>query len=286
MFAATTAFVCGAAAGFGFALLERTGAAKAVKRAEARRPASATISDEEIRRMRERVKELERESADLQARAEAKASVGRRFAQLRAAATRMERESPIARDEARRRLEELHARLAAPAKSRLDLLEAIDTGCMDEGQRATHERLIAMLHDYEEKSAALHSEVARRESFNEQAALAKERDALADELHGLIEDIKATSREERANLLAVAANSLGFKGEEAGALAESVIALYDATDARNYREVGREVKVEINDDGSPRLVLGGADRPDWDSPEGANLGHELDRMMDAEDMPK
>jgi len=64
------------------------------------------------------------------------------------------------------------------------------------------------------------------------------------------------ARLERESARRAAAASLGFSGDEADEIANTLYGIRESTDPRNYSEAGREVTVDVNEDGSPRLVIG------------------------------
>ncbi len=110
----------------------------------------------------------------------------------------------------------------ARTQSRMDFLSSIDTSGMSAEARKTHE--------------ALQEAIASREQLSEKMQKAmdmsdEEREAAFKEMHETNRRIHELGRQERDNLLTQTAEALGFQGDDAAEVVETVKAIYEATES-------------------------------------------------------
>ena len=110
---------------------------------------------------------------------------------------------------------QFRARLAQRAKSRQDYLSSIDTSGMTAAEKANHKRYLEL---FAKREAA--SEKMRGGMFNQ------------DAIREMVEvgmEMRETAKEERATLMRQVARELGYTGDDAKTIQETVQNIYDCT---------------------------------------------------------
>ena len=234
------ALVGGVALGWAIRPAEKapSGAQNAPKKSErASRRVEDVGGDAARDALRRRVKELERELADLRAERAAqqdeapsnnaeRVEVPRRqgpptAAEFRARMEEMREKNPEQYAQMTNRMANFRAFGLRRAANRLDTLASVDTSRMNKKELAVHEKL----QDLIAREQELH-DIARPDNEN---TTDEDRQAAWKELRELHEQKGDLERAERNTLLAKAAESYGVKGAEAKELVETVKAVYEAT---------------------------------------------------------
>lgn len=110
---------------------------------------------------------------------------------------------------------QMRQKLAQRAKSRSDYLNSIDTSRMSEKERENHRRYLELFAKREEISQRMRAGQFNRQSMQDMAEVSRE---LGD-----------VAKEERATLMRQVANELGYKGEDAEVITETIKNVYDCT---------------------------------------------------------
>ena len=106
------------------------------------------------------------------------------------------------------------------AQRKLDFLSSVDTSRMSASARKTHDELQDLIARREELEERMHDEELSEESRGE----------LISEMRSLDEQIRSNNKDERSNLLKAAAKELGFSGDDAEAVSETVQEIIRATE--------------------------------------------------------
>ena len=107
------------------------------------------------------------------------------------------------------------------AQSKMDFLASVDTSMMSPEARKVH----ADLQDMIEKREAIEDKMRNFLDMSEE-----ERRAAFDEMRETDGKIRELNRAERENLLAQTAQALGFQGDDATEIVETVKGIYEATE--------------------------------------------------------
>ncbi len=114
----------------------------------------------------------------------------------------------------------MRQRRQARTRSRQEFLASVDTSRMNAAAKKTHDDYQAAMSRHEELESRIHQENLtdgeRREIFEQMRESGAE--------------LRRLGREERDNLLQATANSLGFQGDDAREIAETIREVYDATE--------------------------------------------------------
>lgn len=240
---AAAALVCGAAAGW-FLKPDAARGAPAPERRAARKAAPAGTTDADVKRLRARVKDLEKRLAE--AARPAGAAAPPETAAEEPAAPRPD--NPFLRERPRRpptaaemraHLAELRAadperyaqmtngfakmrsRMLTRTANRLDILASVDVSGMSDEERAVHDRLQDLIARREELGETLNPQ-------NEDAS-EEERQKAFQEMRDLHRQMRALEEAERTTLLKQTASAFGLTGADAGELVDTVTAIYEAT---------------------------------------------------------
>lgn len=181
--------------------------------------------------LRGRVRELERELAALTAEKssekieEDQASRPRdgrpSREEMRANFEKFKQEHPEEWARMEKRRQDFMKRRQERAQSKMDFLSSIDTSTMSESARANHENLMTLI----SKRAELESKMGP----GLMDLSDEDRDAIFKEMHDTEHAIREANREERDALLQQTAEVLGFSGDEASEIVDTVKEIYEAT---------------------------------------------------------
>ena len=140
----------------------------------------------------------------------------------RAEMERLKTEDPARYAQITNGMAQFRQRRLERAQSKIDFLSSVDTSKMSPGARKTHEDLQEMIARREEIESKMHSIMDMTDD---------ERHALFGEMRETDERIRELNRLERENLLVQTAETLGFSGDDAKEIAETVKGIYEATDS-------------------------------------------------------
>jgi len=134
-------------------------------------------------------------------------------------------------------MEEMRAKLRKRSKNRIEFLSSVDTSRMSEKQRENHERFLSLLQ--------------RREALSEKM---KGKGLLPDfgalqEMVALDMEMRPIAKDERAALLQGVANELGYTGEDAEVLQDTINTVFDCTGQNSFNDLM---------DGATEMIPGGA----------------------------
>ena len=141
---------------------------------------------------------------------------------FRADMERLKKEEPERYAQITNSMAQFRQRRLERAQSKIDFLSSVDTSNMSPGARKTHEDLQDMIARREEIESKMHGIMDMSED---------DRRALFGEMRETDERIRELNRLERENLLVQTAETLGFVGEDAKEIAETVKGIYEATDS-------------------------------------------------------
>jgi len=192
----------------------------------AQRPRQGDGSDRsEARRLRARVRELEealaKQGVEVEQAKEEDERRERRF-DPRAEAERLQREDPARYAQMTNGMAQFRRRRLERAQSKIDFLSSVDTSRMSPEARRTHEELQGMIERREELEDRMRNFLDMTED---------ERRAAFEEMREADGRIRELNRAERENLLVQTAETLGFRGDDAKEIAETVKGIYEATDS-------------------------------------------------------
>lgn len=232
------ALLAGAAIGYCVAPREALPpAADGVAEAKAPAPIPDGGAEASVKALRERVKSLERELAELRgagsaaAELEEAAEAGRDEARVegprngaerfRAEMERLKQEEPERYRQIVTNIENFRRRAAEHRQAKIDYLSTIDTTEMSEPAKAVHEMLKAAL----ARRTALDAELGAEDLSDER------REELMGQLRDAEHEIRRLNRAERANLLGSVAAAVGMEGDAAKEFVEAVSDVIEATDS-------------------------------------------------------
>ena len=186
--------------------------------------------------LRNRVRELERELAALSAdktsekidenqesrpRGDGRPS----REEMRANFEKFKQEHPEEWARMEKRRQDFMKRRQERAQSKMDFLSSIDTSTMSESARANHENLMTLI----SKRAELESKMGP----GLMDLSDEDRDAIFKEMHDTEHAIREASRDERDALLQQTAEVLGFSGDAASEIVDTVKEIYEATSSEH-----------------------------------------------------
>lgn len=189
--------------------------------------------DASVRALRARIRDLERQLAENQARSETTKAedarpVGeetrqerspRRREGFRERMERMKKEDPKRYEEMTKRFESFRKAFAERQQMRQEFLSSVDTSRMSSDDKKVH-------NDYQEL-------LARRDELMEQmhdeGISEDQRRAIGTELHETMGQLNALGEQERSNLLRQTIETLGFQGDEVGEIASTINDVFDVT---------------------------------------------------------
>ncbi|MBO4708409.1 MAG: hypothetical protein J5727_01375 [Kiritimatiellae bacterium] len=181
------------------------------------------------RALRARIKELEdmlaKQGVEVEKMKEEEATRHKRQERpldFRANMERMKTEDPARYAQITNGMAQFRQRRLERAQSKIDFLSSVDTSKMSPAARKTHEELQDMIEKREELEQKMRgimdmTEEERREMFHA--------------MHETDRKIFELNMAERDNLLVQTAETLGFSGDDAKEIAETVKGIYDATDS-------------------------------------------------------
>ena len=181
------------------------------------------------RALRARIKELEdmlaKQGVEVEKMKEEETTRRERLERPRDFRTELERlktEDPARYTQITNGMAQFRQRRLERAQSKMDFLSSVDTSVMSPGARKTHEDLQNMI----EKREALEEKMHGIMDMSEE-----DRHALFGEMRETDERIRELNRLERENLLVQTAETLGFSGDDAKEIAETIKGIYEATDS-------------------------------------------------------
>ncbi len=139
----------------------------------------------------------------------------------RAEMERMQKENPERYAQMTNGMAQFRRRRLERAQSKMDFLASVDTSMMSPEARKVH----ADLQDMIEKREAIEDKMRNFLDMSEE-----ERRATFDEMRETDGKIRELNRAERENLLAQTAQALGFQGDDATEIVETVKGIYEATE--------------------------------------------------------
>jgi len=246
------ALLCGVAIGYFIPRTEPPAPApKQVVKASASKPAAA--DDAALNRLRMRIRDLERKNAELaRARAEKPASdavaaaaptnrpggfFGRNgrhgppsMAEMRAHIEELRKNDPQRYAQITNHFAHMRARVFKRAQDRLDILASVNTSGMTAKQKETHDQYQELLARQQELRELMNPQ-------NEDVTDAQ-RDAAFKEMREIDQKLRATAADERETLLSQAAESFGVTGDDAAEFAETMKAVFQATETHGGRGGG------------------------------------------------
>lgn len=140
--------------------------------------------------------------------------------EMRANFEKWKKANPEAFAKMEKRRQEFMQRRAERAQLKIDFLSSIDTSGMSRTARETHENLLALIAQREELEANMQpGDFTDSEKMDEFFRQMRETDRA----------IREASEQERENLLRQTAEALGFSGDEATEIVDTVSEIYEAT---------------------------------------------------------
>lgn len=112
------------------------------------------------------------------------------------------------------------------AQNQLDLLSSVDTTHMSKGQRKTHEKYQDLIARQEELRELMNPQ---NEDVTEE-----QRKAAFEEMRTIGHQLRELAHQERDTLLTQTANALGYTGDAAGEIVDSIKAVYQATESHGW----------------------------------------------------
>lgn len=211
--------------------------------AETRRPAKTVIADEgsdaTVAALRARVAELEK-----RLRASAAETAPARTAEVAAVAQparprpqeswrdrieQMKKNDPARYAQMTNRFAQFRRRRLEHAQSRIDFLSSVDTSRMSASARKTHEALQDMIEKREELEQRMHNMLDLSD---------EERRNLWDEVRRTDREMNELNRQARDNLLEQTAGDLGFEGDDAKTIRETINGIIEATEGMGWGNRG------------------------------------------------
>lgn len=135
--------------------------------------------------------------------------------------------SPEQKAEWEKRRTEFLQKMQQRATERTDFLTSLDTGNMNEKQRANHEKLLASVSRINELTKAM---------SNPEGGFTPE---MRTEMHDLSHNMDELYKEERSTLLEITGRNMGYTGTQAKEFAEQIQTIYDSTSSRRGWGQGR-----------------------------------------------
>ncbi len=186
-------------------------------------------SAKEVRVLRSRIKELEgmlaKQGVEVEKTKEDESARRERRdgpRDFRADMERLRKEEPERYAQITNSMAQFRRRRLERAQTKMDFLSSIDTSGMSPEARKVHADLQAMIVERE----ALEERMRNFMDMSEE-----QRRAAFDEMREIDGRIRELNRAERDNLLAQTAEALGFQGDDADEIVNTVKGIYDATDS-------------------------------------------------------
>ena len=178
------------------------------------------------RALRARIKELEdmiaKQGVEVEKMKEEEAERRERPRDFRADMERLKKEEPERYTQITNSMAQFRRRRLERAQSKIDFLSSIDTSRMSPAMLKVHSDLQDMIARREEIESKMHSIMDMTE---------EDRHALFGEMRETDERIRELNRFERDNLLVQTAEALGFQGDDAAEIIDTVKSIYEATDS-------------------------------------------------------
>jgi hypothetical protein len=181
------------------------------------------------RALRARIKELEgmlaKQGIEVEKMKEeetARRDRGPRNWDFRADMERLKKEEPERYAQITNSMAQFRRHRLERAQSKIDFLSSIDTSRMSPAMLKVHSDLQDMIARREEIESKMHSIMDMTE---------EDRHALFGEMRETDERIRELNRFERDNLLVQTAEALGFQGDDAAEIIDTVKSIYEATDS-------------------------------------------------------
>ena len=181
------------------------------------------------RALRARIKELEdmlaKQGIEVEKMKEeetARRDRGPRNWDFRADMERLKKEEPERYAQITNSMAQFRRHRLERAQSKIDFLSSIDTSRMSPAMLKVHSDLQDMIARREEIESKMHSIMDMTE---------EDRHALFGEMRETDERIRELNRFERDNLLVQTAEALGFQGDDADEIIDTVKSIYEATDS-------------------------------------------------------
>lgn len=211
--------------------------------AEPRRPAKTVIadkgSDAAVAALRARVAELEERlraaTAEISSARTAEVAAVAQPARPRPQESwrdrmeRMKKDDPARYAQMTNRFAQFRRRRLEHAQSRIDFLSSVDTSRMSASARKTHEALQDLIEKREELEQQMH---------NTPDLSDEERRKLWDEMRRTDREMHVLNRQARDNLLEQAAGDLGFEGDDAKTIRETINGIIEATEGMGWGNRG------------------------------------------------
>ena len=181
-------------------------------------------AEKEMRVLRSRIKELAKQGVEVEEMKEESSRRERRDRprDFRADMERIRKEEPERYAQITNSMAQFRRHRLERAQSKIDFLSSIDTSRMSPAMLKVHSDLQDMIEKREAVEEKMRgfmdmTEEERREAFQE-----------IGEIDGRIREL---NRAERDNLLAQTAEALGFQGDDAAEIIDTVKSIYEATDS-------------------------------------------------------
>jgi len=237
-FLVAIALLAGVALGFCFGVTSSTTPEQASGEREnaAKRPLADAGEAASVRALRARIAELERQLSDMKSKRptgeveKVAAQDGPRPPRgggPREWLENMKTNNPVRYAQMTNRFEQFRRRRAERQQRNLDFLSSVDTSRMSASGKKTH--------------AALQEAIARREEIEEkmhQEDLSDdERRALFEQMRESEHELRSLRRAERDNLFEATANTLGFEGDDAKEIVDTLKEVIESTES-SWRHMG------------------------------------------------
>lgn len=198
---------------------------KAKETKAARNPDDAAGERSSNRALRARIRELEslleKQGIEFEKMKTEETDRRERRRDFRADMERIKTEDPARYAQMTNHMAQFRQRRLERAQSKMDFLASVDTSRMSASARKTHEDLIDLI----ERREGLESKMRDFMEMSEE-----ERHAAFSEMREMDSEIRKLNRIERNNLLRQTAETLGFKGEDAKEITETLKGVIEATD--------------------------------------------------------
>ena len=142
-------------------------------------------------------------------------------ADMRARMEEMKKNDPARYAQMTNNMAQWRRRMSARTQDRLEFFASLDTASMSPKQRENHEKLQALL--------ARREELMRMLSPEDASVTDAQREKAHQEMRGTWNELRKLESAERDMLLSQTARNLGFKGEDAKEIVETIKTIYDAT---------------------------------------------------------
>ena len=237
-FLVAIALLAGVALGFCFGVTTSTTPeqAKAEKEKSAKRPLADAGEAASVKALRARIAELERMLADAKAKQptnEVEKVVSQdgprppRGGGPREWLENMKKNDPVRYAQMTNRFEQFRRRRAERQQRNLDFLSSVDTSRMSAAAKKTHVALQEAIALREQLEAKMH-----QEDLSD-----AERRALFEQMRESEHELRSLRRAERDNLFEATANTLGFEGDDAKEIVDTLKEVIESTES-SWRHMG------------------------------------------------